>query len=227
MPQKPPVVSPKTKKLTLSFSFDTNDVMTGRWHVQLLGGGEMIEESRLIDTVAGVSGVAVGNRMELYIASSFAGTDDVTVQISGTIIQLPKTISASNLDYVIDGWTIDRTATKTIKRADFDKTQTLRVVQGTDDVSFVLSTTSTGTSATTHVDSTTGGIEVGIEESAEVGGTVGVAGGKDTVKVAAKAAYSVTSSDQNTTGTGTAQVRQANFTAKKVRDAAPDIISVI
>ena len=201
--------------------------MIGRWKVELIGGGDYRQETRLIDTVNGVSGVDVGNRMEVYLPASFAGTDDVTIQISGTILQIPREFSTTLRHYVIDGWNIDRSATNTISRADFNKANTFKVVQATAKIGFQLSTTKSDSDSSTKVNSQTGGVEVGVEDSVSVGGTVGVATGTETVKVSAKGTFSATTSDQSVSQITNGTVEQVTFDGRMVAPSSPLITPVI
>jgi hypothetical protein len=218
-----PVLSPKTRKLTFVFQYDTNEIMKGRWKVTLMGGGEVpVSESRLIDTEVEVSGVAIGNRIEMIVPATFAATDDVTIEITGSIVQRPKTFSSSTRIYRVDGWTLEKRATKVIGRAAYDKAQTYNVTQPTSEVEFTVTTSASDTKSTVKVTGQTAGVEVGVESSAEAGGP----GLKGTVKVAAKGTYSVTSQeqegDQATTGTS----EQVRFNARRVSDASPDIAPI-
>ena len=225
--------SSKTKKITFVFAYDSHELMTGRWTVSLMGGGDQPRtQSLLIDDLTGASGTDIGNRMEMVIPSSFAASDDVTVLISSTIVQLPKTISATLNNYLINGWNEPRNATAVITRAKFDATQTYTVLQATTPVGFKLSTAKSDTSSSTTVSSRTGGIEVGVENAAEAGANIGLGEGvgatvKDTVKVTAKGMLSATSSEQaqNTTTDGVV-VEVTGFRGRRVDDTAPAIVPV-
>lgn len=226
-PVKPPTISPKTRKLTLVFAYDTNDVMTGRWSVSIQGGGALREEHRLIDTVSGVSGIDVGNRMEMYINSDFGGLDDITVQITGTIIHLPEAIAAGQFKYLVKEWTLERTCTAVIKRADFDKAQTLRVVQATDVVSYEITTSVQKADATSKATTDSAGLEIGSEAAFEFQEGVIVASAKENVKISAKGTIgtSTTSQTTNQITDGTQDV--VKFSARKIGATAPAITPVL
>jgi len=222
-PVSSPSLSPKTRKVTLNFVYDTNDPMVGRWNVELISGGETHLEQRLINTLTGVSGVDLGNRLEFYLPSSFGGTDDVTFQISGTIVQVPTTITSPKAVYEVESWTLDRTTSKTIKRADFDKSATFVVLQTTDDASYVITTSRSENDSHSTANSNTAGLEVGVENTTEVGGTVEVATAKEAVKINAKGTFSATTQVPDTQGSGVAFTEQITFKVKRVSAAAPDV----
>ncbi|HEX5295575.1 MAG TPA: hypothetical protein VFW50_01080 [Streptosporangiaceae bacterium] len=229
-PKPAPAASSKTKKITFVFFYDTNEVMSGTWKVTLISGGETLDSALLIDTIAGTSGVSRGDRIEMSIPSSFGGTDDVTLQMTGAIVRPPATVSSPKRSFVIDGWNLNldpKTFRTVVKRADFDKAQTYRVVQATDAVEFTVSINTSDSSTQTTVTGTTAGLEVGVEESTEVGGSVEVASAKENVKIAAKGTFGWMSQDMGTTQTGSGSTDQVKFNGRKVANSAPSITPVL
>jgi hypothetical protein len=186
-PQRSPSLSDKTRLLVFTFAFETGDVMMGRWTVELLSGGDSRRESRAINTVGAVSGVDIGNRIEMYIEDSFGGDSDVSVHIHGAIVGLPQVLSVGTRTYEMKTWSEARDFTNDIPRTTFNKTRTVRVVQGTEPVDYKIQRSITDTTAETKVSQTSAGLEVGVENAVEVGGSVpGIAEGKEAVKVHAK-----------------------------------------
>jgi hypothetical protein len=224
-----PKPQPKYKRtITLYFFFDTNEVMMGSWSVKFTSANDVTPEySLMIDDTTGVSGVAVGNKMVITLDSDFGGKDDIGVQVNGGIVQAPPSIDAGNVLYKFDDWRLAKTFGTTIKRADFDKCQTYKVVQKTETASFTISTTRTDTSASATVDTQTTNIEVGVTSTTEVGGSAGVASGKESVAIAAKGAYSISNQDQKSTQTQNGWVDQVTFTAKKASPDAPTITPLL
>jgi len=220
-------VSPKTKLLVLTFAFDTNDVMLGRWTVELISGDAHKIERRTINTVAQVAGVDIGNRMEMYVENSFGGDSDVSVHINGTIVGMPQVLSAGTRSYEVRSWSEPRDFTADISRANFDKTHTIRVVQPTEAVNFTIQRTVQNTQAETKISGSSGNIEVGVENSVEAAGTVGIAEGKDTVKLSAKGSYGLMSQVQNTGTIAGGFAETVAFTGRKVSAPAPTITPLL
>lgn len=223
IPKRSPSLSPKTHLLVFVFAFDINDVMFGRWTVTLLSGGQVKKENRMINTVSEVSGVDIGNRMEMHIEESFGGNDDITVQISGIIVGLPEALAAGKRSYNINSWSEYRNFGTVIKRDDFVKAHTIRVVQETEPMNFKIVRSVQDTKAETKVTEQTGNIEVGVENTMEVGGTVGIAEGKDAVKINAKGSYGIKSGLQNIVQGTNGYTEEVSFSGRKIKDSAPTI----
>jgi hypothetical protein len=202
--------------------------MLGSWSVKLTSSTDVTPEYNLmIDDTTRAEGVAVGNRMIINIDSDFGGTDDIGMQAHGAIVQSPPSIDAGNVLYKFNDWRVERTFVATVKRANFDKCQTYNVVQKTETAEFTISTSKTDTSASATVDTQTANIEVGVTSTTEVGGTAGVASGKESVAIAAKGAYSIANQEQKSTQTQNGWIDQVKFTAKKVSPDAPTITPLL
>jgi hypothetical protein len=189
----------------------------------LISGGEIKQESRAINTVQGVDGVDIGNRIEMYIDDTFGGQADVTVQIHRTIVGLPQTLSAGTRTYEVKTWNEPRDFTGDIARATFNKTRTIRVVQATEAISYTISRTVQSTQAKTEITNQTAGLEVGVENAVEAGGNVGIAEGKETIKINAKGTYNISVGSQNLTQTGDGYSETVVFNGYKIKASAPSI----
>jgi hypothetical protein len=225
-PQRSPALSPKTRLLVFTFSFDINDVMMGRWKVELISGLEIRTESRVINTVASVAGVDVGNRMEIYIENTFGGTNDVSVHINGTIVGLPQALSTGTRKYEVKTWSEPRDFTADITRSDFDKAHTIRVVQATEEVHYTISRTIQGTKATTKTNTTAAGLELGVEDSMEAGVNVNIpevagAAAKEAIKINAKGTFNTSVSNQTLDQIADGWVESADFKGYMVKPSAP------
>ena len=222
-PQRSPALSSKTHLLVFAFAFDTNDVMLGRWNVELLSGTDQRRENRTINTVGQVSGVDIGNRMEMYVEDTFGGDNDVHVHIHGTIVGQPQSLSAGTRKYEIEPWSESRDFMGVIVRASFSKTRTIQVTQATEPVDFKISRTVQETQAETKIKGSSANIEVGVENAVEAGGTIGVAEGKEAVKISAKGTYGVHSDTQNLTQGTNGFTEEVSFKGRKVSPSAPTI----
>jgi hypothetical protein len=224
-PQRSPALSKQTHLLVFTFSFDTNDVMMGYWTVQLISGADIRKETRVTNTVDGVSGRAggIGNRMEVYVEEEFGGTNNVTVQINGTIVGLPQALRAGTRNYEVKTWSEPRDFTADITRADFNKARTIRVVQATEPISYTVSRTVQGTTATTTITNVSAGLEVGVENAVEAGVDVKIGEAKDTVKVNAKGTFNVSAGDQKLTQLADGYTETVVFNGHKITSAAPSI----
>lgn len=198
--------------------------MMGNWSVKLTSASDVTPEYDLmIDDTTGAEGVKVGNKMIITIDSDFGGKEDINVQMAGMIVKSPTSISVGNVIYQFNEWRLPKTFGEVIKRADFDKCQTYKVVQKTDTASFTTTTTRSNTtgSATTDVQATN--VEVGVTSTTEVGGSAGVANAKEAVGISAKAAYNISNSQQKSEQTQDGWVDTVTFTVKKASDDAPKI----
>jgi hypothetical protein len=226
-PQRSPVLSPKSRLLVFTFAFDTNDVMLGRWTVELISGGQIKRESRTINTIAQVSGVDIGNRLEMYIEDTFGAEDDVHVHINGTIVGLPQSLVAGTRSYEVRTWSEPRDFTDDIKRADFTKTRTIRVIQSTEPIDFNIERSVQDTTAETKITGSSGNIEVGVENAVEAGGTIGIAEGKESVKLNAKGSYGVHASSQGLVQGTNGFTEKVSFKGRKLTASAPSIKPLI
>lgn len=197
--------------------------MFGRWTVELISGGRIKRESRAINTVASASGVDIGNRLEMYVEDTFGVDDDVHVHINGTIVGLPQSLNAGTRSYEVRSWSEPRDFTDDIRRADFPKTRTIRVVQPTEAIDFKIGRTVTDTKAETKVTGSSGNIEVGVENGIEGGVNVLVAEGKDSLKLNAKGSYGVHSDNHDFKQLANGFTEEVSFKGRKLTAAAPSI----
>jgi hypothetical protein len=93
----------------------------------------------------------------------------------------------------------------------------VRVLQPTEAVSFTIERSVSDTNAETKLAEHTAGLKVGVENQVEVSGTVGVASGKEAVKVAVEGTYGYKTSDQTLTQTATGSVERVTFNAYKLK----------
>jgi hypothetical protein len=163
----------------------------------------------------------------MYLNSDFVGSDDITIQITGTIIQLPTAIAAGQFKYLVKEWALERTCTAVIKRADFDKAQTIRVVQATDVVTYVVTTSVQKTDATSNATTNSSGLEVGSEAAFEFQEGVIVASAKENVKISAKGTIGTSVADQTSSQIQGGTQDQVTFSARKVGATSPAITPVL
>ena len=234
-PQRSPSLSSKSRRLTFVFSYDTNDIMFGRWKVTLISGGKIFpdnkdgkekSENRMINTVENVSGVDMGNRLEMYVEDSFGRDDEVQIQISGAIVGLPQSLVAGERSYEVRSWSSESHFDTTISKTDFAKTNTFHVVQPTEPIEFKISRSVQDTKAETKISGSSGNIEVGVENAVEVGGSVGVAEGKEAVKIHAKGSYGVHSESQNLVQGTNGYTEEVTFKGHTLK-GSPNIAPVI
>ena len=229
-PQRSPTLSSKMKLIVFTFSYDTNDIMLGRWKVVLTAPGHQEKiETRLINTLTGASGVDIGNRLEFYLEESFGNGDaDVNVQVSGTIVGVPQTIGAGVRGYEVRPWTlVTRDFTSDINRNVFAKVRTIRIVQPTEVVKCVITRSVTDSSSDITITGRTSSLEIGVENATEVGGSVGVGSAKETIKMNAKGTYGLRAEDQNVKQVGNGYIETVEFNGRKVTDASPNIIPLV
>lgn len=221
--KKPPIVSDKNKKITFSFLYDTHQIMSGHWTVKLTSGSDIPQESSgMIDTTAGglASGAYRGNRIEMIVPASFGGNDDVTIDITGGIMQLPQVFTSASGNYELDGWFMDRSSTKIIKRSVFDSTRSYEVIQKTSEVEFTAATTQTGTDSTSTSITNSKGFEGGVEGTGSVGGPdIGSAG----IKIGTKNSFGFQTQELTSGQLAVGDTRQVKFIGRKVADDAPSI----
>lgn len=216
VPVKPVALSDKTRKLTFAFAYDTDDVLTGRWRVAIQSGADFREEQRLTDTVTGEEGVDIGDRMEMYVDSGFGGTEDVKVQLTGTILADVETIGAGAFVYQTKGWSVQRTLSATIKRADFDTVSTIRFVQPTVDATYTVTTTAANGHASSEATTGAAGLLVGSEAAVQFDENGIVANGQPNVRISAKGTIDTTVANHATTPVDGGIQDVANFAARKI-----------
>lgn len=224
--KKPPVVSDKNKELAFDFLFDTNQSMSGHWTVKLISGKDQATSFGMIDTsdAGSTSGAYKGNRIEMIIPSSFGADKNVSIYITGSIMELPKVFTTASGNYELDGWHQDRRSTKVISRADFDKTRSYQVIQKTSEVKFTAATTQTGTNASSTSITNSNGFEGGVEGSGGGGGPdVGGTGGG---KFGTKNSFGFQTQELTSGQVVVGDSRQVEFSGRKVSDEAPSIIPV-
>jgi hypothetical protein len=209
----------KPRRITFVFFFDTHDVMTGMWEIKLTSGGAILTSKMLIDSIKGVSGVNMGDRAEIVIPDQFGGSDDVTVNIKGIIVGTPKVFSSNSVDFRIDPSTFERNAIATVRRSDFDKSQTFNVVQTTIDAKFIVKMIKTDTDLTTNSSTQTAGLTLGTESQVEMG----VEGMKGSVKVKADGTLSNQWQILRSTTSADGKERTVEFAGKMVSPATLDI----
>jgi hypothetical protein len=184
------------KRIELSFTYQGGEVMMGSWEVTLISGLSEKRQRHMENTVLGASNVSVGNRMVLDVPADFGGSEPVTIQISGMIVGPPETVSTGTRRYETRAWSAPRVFSKAFSRADFTKTRLYRVTQPTDAVEFSMKRTVLDKSGSTTTHGESAGLTVGVENSIEAGGSIGVAEAKDSIKITAQGTYGWTGSQQ-------------------------------
>ena len=218
-PQRASTLSSKTRLLVFSFKYDTGEVLTGNYTVLLtpVGGRSEAEVSkRMIRTslTSGASGVNVGDRIEMYVEETF-GRDGVEVNITGTIVGLPQTLSAGKRVYETRVWTDIALPSRTnINGADFAKTHVFEVTQPTQPITFTVLRKVTATQAETNITSKSNGLEVGIEASVEAKASIEILEGKETVKINSKGTRNLTATSQILDQSGTEYTEQVVFNGR-------------
>jgi hypothetical protein len=224
-PTRTPTVSSKTKKVTFMFAFEPNEIMFGTWTVTLESGNDRKGPGLPINTSSAISS-SVANEVEFAVEDSFGGDDDVKVEIHGTIIGLPVTLSAGTKKYAFEQVQSPLNLRAAIKRADWKNARTVKVLQPTEAVSFTIERSVSDTNAETKLAEHTAGLKVGVENQVEVSGTAGIASGKEAVKVAVEGTYGYKTSDQTLVQSATGSVERVTFNAYKLK-GTPTITPLI
>lgn len=137
----PPKVLPTFKRrVTLSFVYFNQEPLMGNWNATLKSGKATSESFRqMINDVDMVSGVAVGNKMEMIFDADFGGTDDLELWLEGNIRHSATSLSdGANLirfdEYVIE----KKKFSIPITRAKFDTSPSYTISQNLEPAGFDL-----------------------------------------------------------------------------------------
>jgi hypothetical protein len=216
-------LSSKSKKVTFDFMYKgLPEPMRGRWKVELIGTqGGYFEEHRMVDTFTGVSGVDIGNRIEMYIPTDFGEGQNVKIQIKGTILS-PSIMKGMRMaDYVIDAWSMERTAEVTIPSDKFSASLSFDILQTTKEGNFTIVNSRQDADSSLTSKDVSAGLEVGVEEATEIGGGVGPATGKEAVRISAKGTFAVKSTTGRQSTTTSGRTEQVVFSVKYVDEQSP------
>ncbi|WP_404512619.1 hypothetical protein [Bacillus sp. RC242] len=219
-PERASSTSSKTKDIFFVFKFDTNDSMYGEWFVKLISGNDTPKDNKwkTIDDFREVSGVEVGNRVQMSIPESFGGKNAVTVLITGTIVGVPQVLSSYEAKWNVQKWKDTRNFQVTIPREKFDKANTFEVIQETESVTITTVHSQTEGSHV-HIEGKNYGIDV--QPELDFGNTL--IGG---FKIIGKGTYGWTVQDQDTAPTNS-ESKQVVFTAHRIKATAPTIKPVL
>ena len=158
----------------------------------------------------------------MIVPAAFAGTDNVTIEITGSIVQPPKTLSSPTKTYRVDGWTLVKTATEVVSRAAYNKAQTYKVVQPTSEVAFTVTTTTSDTTSTAQVSGQTAGVEVGVELHGKSAQPLRKRLSRSPQRAPTPSAARARREEQTTTG----RTEEVKFKGRKVSDASLTITPV-
>ena len=118
----PPKPMPAQKRaINLSFVYTTDERLMGSWQVTLRSPTQVSSPiNKMINDNDGVSGVAVGNRMELIYDADFGGTADLELVVEGGIVSGTPQLGAG-LDLInFGGKPLHRSFIIKLTRAEFD-----------------------------------------------------------------------------------------------------------
>lgn len=228
-PTRTPQQSPKQKSLDFIFSYDTRTVMRGQWTVYLeeSGGRAIASDGKMIDMALGASGRGIGDKIGIYnVPADFGTVRDVTVRIVGSSQGTPGYLSTPQMDVEFKPWSTQDAFVVVVAKEDFSKTQTFQVIQPTEDFKMTITRKTSGTESTVTATSQTAGVKVGVESVTEVGGNVGVANGKESVKIAAEGTYGLTQGETKTSEEGQEKTYTTDVTGRKVKTEPPKIVPV-
>ncbi|MEP7298392.1 MAG: hypothetical protein ABI702_19585 [Burkholderiales bacterium] len=224
--QPSPKVLPTFKRrISLAFVYSNQEPLMGNWDATLRCGNTTSESFRqMINDVDLVSGVAVGNRMEMVFDSDFGGTADLALRLEGSIRRsVPSLSDGANLIQFVP-YEIRRVIEILIPRTSFDANPSYTLSQKLETGGFDLEIQVDRHSVGAVISNTSGPISPQVELVRQV--TIPDSGinPRTTVSLSSVGLHSVSLTSHESLTAGSTTTDKLQLKVMAISSAPPDVL---